>query len=163
MINSQLANPLVAPLNQPFKLFCRSAYVSCADLPNRLLCSLALPRATASSLCTSIRIPPTSVGGSFRSFLQQLFSSLRRATRAILEWRGRLVERDLNHPPTAVGGIRIGVQSDDAVALGRAKEQRSVRQVSARDVRAPTEELEGLIRVGLLKGADKTKSLFISP
>src|ERR1700754_2319821 len=50
-------------------------------------------------------IPPTAVGGWFRSFLQiGPFSFLRRATRAALDGHS-LTRKDLNNPPTAVGGI----------------------------------------------------------
>jgi len=79
-------------------------------------------------LCENFEIPPTAVGGWFRSFLQKphfapmkeipptavggLFrSGLRtnegRATAmdTLVSWTFYVKRLDLNHPPTAVGGI----------------------------------------------------------
>gem|GEM_PF-2919999 len=58
-------------------------------------------------LCRKVRMPPTAVGGYFRSFLQ-MTPSLTSGALARAALSGRLRSRkDLNHPPTAVGGIHM--------------------------------------------------------
>jgi len=63
-------------------------------------------------LRTKVEIPPTAVGGWFRSFPQDgSFSLLRRATREASHGHAPSRE-DLNYPPTSVGGIdRLDIQS----------------------------------------------------
>ena len=51
-----------------------------------------------------LQIPPTEVGGLFRSFLQVVRKLQEREQNAVSCRRGG-VRQDLNYPPTAVGGI----------------------------------------------------------
>jgi len=62
-------------------------------------------------------IPPTGVGGSFRSFLQEITSKDLcadcenepcRVAVGAETFKFLVCRKDLNHPPTAVGGILVG-------------------------------------------------------
>jgi len=71
-------------------------------------------------LLVLLEIPPTAVGGSFKSFLQTLSTMIQSRQRKLADrsgpydLSGSMNRSDLKDPPTAVGGIEnaLGARSD---------------------------------------------------